>query len=152
MKKFLIFTIFIFSIVGCIDRGNPVFKEIANGAGNRETESTEKLISQSSELQNLEKICRDLPFFRGTQPKIKGISRENDVLFYYYNLETDVKKMQEALKEQLSQNGWVLKKENNGIWENQIEFEKGNYWIQVTNGNFGESNYGTNCKDSTIAD
>jgi hypothetical protein len=134
----------------CIDRGSSWYKENAKREEERETKSTQEIISKSETLQNLEKVCRYFPFFDETKPKVKSISKQNDKLFYHYSLQVDFENLKAEFEKKLPQNGWIFKKENRGVWKNQLEFEKGNYWVQFSNGNFGESNYAISCKDSTI--
>jgi hypothetical protein len=140
-----------FIMAGCIDRGSPWFQEHARNEGERETRATEALIEKSVDLQKLEAVCKDLPFFRTTEPLVKGISRTNDELFYYYHLDVVDSDVNAAVKADLQKKGWQFIRENDGFWEHQIEFEKDHYFIQVTFGNFGDSNYGTNCKDSSLS-
>lgn len=116
-------------------------------AEKRATEAAEAIISQSDQLKNLDKICRNLPVFDETEPKVKSISRKSDTLFYYYKLKIDFGELQNRLKEKLEKDGWTLKRGVNGVKEVQIEFEKGNYWIQVGYNEFTELNYSTNCSD-----
>lgn len=139
-----------FIISGCIDRGSPWFREHARKEGERRTRSTEVLIEKSADLQKLESVCKDIPFFKTTEPLVKGISRTNDQLFYYYHLDAADKDVYIAIKNDLQKKGWRFIRENEGFWEHQIEFEKDSYFIQVTFGNFGDSNYGTNCKDNSL--
>jgi hypothetical protein len=137
-------------VFGCIDRGSPIFKKVSNQEDERWTRSTEKLISSSERLQKLDAVCRDLPYFSETNPARKGASRKNDALYYHYRLEVDFERVKELVIKHLVGDGWVQTKTEYGLWENQIEFEKDTYWIQVSNGNFGESNYATNCQDKSI--
>jgi len=113
----------------------------------KSTEATEKLISQSGKLQKIDKLCRSLPVFKESEPKVKSISRTNDTLFYYYKLKPGFDEVQSQVREYLLKEGWVLKREGSGSWENQIEFEKDNYWIQINFNEFTELNYATNCKE-----
>mgnify|MGYP000094202252 CR=1 FL=1 len=130
---------------------------IVSGCGNQDNAETaslreaQKQISQSEKLKNLDKICRSLPVFEDFEPKRISIGRKGDILFYYYKLKTNLSEVQSKIKESLPPNGWVLKRELTGDLEYQAEFEKENYWIQVSYHEFTEINYSTNCKDLSIA-
>ena len=111
-------------VLSCIDRGSPVFKSIENSAERRQTESTEKLISQSVALQRLEDVCKNLPIFKEKKPYVKSISKGNDELFLDYRIEQNFAQIKETVSQKLVEDGWITKKIESGFWEDQIEFEK----------------------------
>ena len=137
-------------LTSCVDRESRWFKDEAKKNEDRETASTERLIQASKPLQELEAVCRALPYFRDTVPLTKATNKEANKLFYNYRLNQAVDTVNDAVKRYFADQGWTLKREDDGFWEYQIEFEKGNYSIQVTSGNFGESNFATNCHDRRL--
>lgn len=156
MTKFVSLTavsfclVFSFITTGCLDRSHPLFKKWTENDGADGTKHTESRVEASPQLRMLEVSCRGLPYFSESRPLRKGISRENDMLFYYYRLDVDFRNVSKAVTGHLISSGWKVTKSESGIWEEQIEYEKDNYWIQLTHGRFGDSNYATNCQDRNI--
>jgi hypothetical protein len=136
---FLIIAVTGLSFIGC-------------DGGKRMSRATEREIKNSPALQELDKVCRKLPFFEKIDPVRQMTSKKDDTLFYYYRLKKDFDELKRFYKAKLPPDGWTLVKEDSEIWEDQIEFKKGRYRIQISNGSFGDENYATSCEDSSIAD
>lgn len=136
--------------LGCIDRGHPLFRKWSESESTRTTKNTEDRIANSPELQALDAICRDLPYFRDTSPVRKGTGRQYEVLFYYYSMDADFEKVTTDAKNYLTRKGWVNTKNEQEIWEYQMEFEKENYRIQISYTEFSDDNYATSCWDKNI--
>lgn len=156
MSKVQIFFVFVmlgFSLtnVGCIDRESPFFKQEADKERVRMTKYTEDRIAESAKLRKLDAVCRDLPYFRDSAPVRKGMSREQDTLYYYYRINVAFETVNHELTDYLLSNGWRNTKMDNEIWEYQVEFEKDNYWIQISYSKFSEDNFATNCLDKAIS-
>jgi len=132
---------------GCFDQSTFPLTRTPLESEQHQTESTEKLISQFPYLQVLDKACRELPIFMDVKPERKSISKNNDEIFYYYRLATPVSDVYEAVRSSLTMKNWRFVREGKGIWEHQLEFENDEITIQITSGNFGESNFGTTCRD-----
>lgn len=115
---------------------------------NRETD---KAIRQSKALQNLEKICNELPILGRLTPSRKSIGKQGDTLFHYYRLDQDFNELKSVYKENLLRKGWILTKEEPSIWEEQIEFEKEKLHIHISYGTYGNENYGLSCEDKSLA-
>lgn len=115
---------------------------------NRETD---QLIRQSKDLQNLEKICTQLPILGRLTPVRKFVGRNENTLSYYYKLNQDFNQLKAVYKENLLRDGWILAKEEPSLWEEQIEFEKGTSRIHIAYGNFGNENYALSCEYKSLA-
>ena len=115
---------------------------------NRETD---QLIRQSKDLQNLEKICTQLPILGRLTPVRKFVGKNENTLSYYYSLSQDFNHLKAVYKESLLRDGWIVAKEEPSLWEEQIEFEKETLRVHIAYGNFGNENYALHCEYKSLA-
>lgn len=109
------------------------------------------VISQSKGLQNLEKICNDLPILGRLTPVRKWVGKKLNRISYYYQLEQDFNALKAVYKEKLPRENWTLTKEDSSIWEEQIEFEKENYKIHIAYTTNRNEKYALACEDNSLA-
>lgn len=136
---------------GCIYRDSSWFKASRDRERAEITKNIRERVSRTPRLRKLEAICRDVPYFSRLEPIRIGINKQYDALFFGYDLRVDVKTVQNAATDFLEKKGWKKTNQESGLWEEQIEFENGEYRIQVTHGDFGEMNYYVNCTDLNAA-
>lgn len=132
---------------GCINRDSPWFKSWREDERAEMNEQIRKLISETPRLQLLESLCREVVYFSAVEPLRIGINKERDTLYFGYKLDLELKTVQNGATEFLEARGWKMTKSQSGLWEEQIEFEKNEYWIQIAHGNAGDMNYYVNCSD-----
>ena len=137
---------------GCLDRGNPVFRAITKSSERESTEAAEKAVGESETLKRLYDVCRSIPFFNSREPKTKSlITRDpnNVLLTLYYAIDgTDFETVFQTTRTQIVAEGWDFLGAESGIWEEQIEFAKDEFWVRIAYGNFGDRNFAISCRNS----
>lgn len=131
----LIILVFAFTSQSCFFRSDSEISRIAD-----------EEIRQSKDLQNLERMCSQLPILGGLTPEKKSIGRKGNILFYHYSLDQDFNQFKSTYKDILLREGWTLTKEESGVWEEQIEFEKETLRIHISYGYAGKGSYGLSCE------
>jgi hypothetical protein len=115
------------------------------------TADAEEEIHQSEALQNLEKLCINLPFFNKLKPREKMVIRQR-TLSYDYRLDKNFNDLKAVYKNKFLSEGWTLTNETRLVAEESIKFEKGKLEVNISKSLFDEKDYTISCTDGSIAD
>jgi hypothetical protein len=129
------FVLLIFVCVSCTDK--------------QQTELTNEAIKKSSELQELDNVCKQIPLPQNFKfVRKSGIDDQKITLSYYYYSDTKYLETWNFLQEYFSQNKWQLVKNGEGIVSSQkfIEFTNDTYRVKAWYQRDARSNYSLYCE------
>lgn len=115
------------------------------------TKYTDEAIKNSPELQELEKVCTQIPLPQDFQFVRKGgIDDQRIMLTYLYYSETEYGKATAVWINYFNENGWKKVKEDNS-YPKVIEFRNDRFRVAIQHGGIGKtSNYGISCEKLSI--
>lgn len=126
-----------------------LFFVCSNCTDKQRTELTNKAIRKSSDLQELDKICTQIPLpadFRLI--KKDGIDDQKITLSYYYDSQKKYIEVWQFLDNYFDDNNWKFIENGEGVISSQkfIEYQKDSYKVIIQNGGMGDAEYSIYCE------
>jgi len=114
----------------------------------QQTARTEEAIKGSSVLQELDKVCSDVPKPPNSQLITKRKSfNDKTYLTYGYYSDAPYSEMKGFYVNHFQQDGWTMMGNSSGMTSESIEFRKENYDVSVTYSTKGDGvNYILHCE------
>lgn len=149
-KKVLLITLFSIFLTGCNFRELPIVRDAIIKEREQITINTEKAIKNSPELQELDKMCSQIPLPKDFKFISKGgLDDQKVTLSTYYYSETDFQEVRQLFKDYFNQKGWDLIKEDSS-YPKVIEFASDYFLVSLQNGGMSkDANYSVYCEKIT---
>ena len=115
--------------------------------GRQVTELTNKAIKDSPELQDLDKVCTQIPLpsdFRLIQKG--GIDDQKISLSYHYDSQKKYLEVWQFLNTYFKENGWKFVKNESDSIMKTIEYSNDKYRVVIQNGGMRNVEYGIYCE------
>ena len=112
------------------------------------TELTNKAVKESSQLQELDKVCSQIQLPDFQLIRKGGIDDQKITLSYYYDSQTDYLRGWQIFDRYFDKNNWTYIENGQGVIESQkfIEYSKDNYKVKIFSGGMGDAEYSIYCE------
>lgn len=133
--------------MGCNPRELPGIRNLVIENEKQTTRQTEEAIKNSHELQELDKMCKQIPLPLDFKFVWKGgIDDEKISLSSYYYSETSLGETKNFYNQYFIQNNWHKENEDNS-YPPSVEFRNSTYRVVIHNGGMGSrTNYSIYCE------
>lgn len=135
-------------LAGCNPREVPGIKQTLDKLSEVRTKETDKTIKESSELQELDNVCSQIPLLTEFKFIRKSMSSHNPpALYYYYYSDMNFDKSDQAFTQYFTNNGWEISEVSS--LNRTSSFKKDDIRVTIQFGGMGgDANYGITCKKS----
>jgi hypothetical protein len=146
-QKFLLISLFFIFLTGCNFKELPIVKDLIVKNREEATKYTEEAIKNSPELQELDKMCSQIPLPKDFKFISKGGLDDQAIsLSTYYYSETSYQEAKQLFKDYFNQKGWNLIKEDDS-YPKVIEFKDNTFLVSLQYGGMGSDvNYSIYCE------